>query len=77
MKLPVECFLQTEPPHGKPAMTCVTSKDSDQPVHPPRMARVPVYPALDSLEAIEGIYDQRRLWSDCTDASLRWTHALL
>ena len=29
---------------------CVTSKDSDQPVHPPSMARVLVYPSLDNRE---------------------------
>ena len=34
--------------------TCVTSKDSDQPVHPPSKARVLVYLSLDSLEAVEG-----------------------
>ena len=39
----------------KPTMSSVTSKDSDQPVHPPSMARVLVYPSLDSLEAVEGI----------------------
>ena len=33
----------------------VTSKDSDQPVHPPSMARVLVHPSLDSLEAVEGL----------------------
>ena len=39
----------------------VTSKDSDQPVHPPSMARVLVYPSMDSPEAVEGTCDQRRL----------------
>ena len=34
--------------------TCVTSKDSDQPVQPPSVARVLVYPSLDSLETVEG-----------------------
>ena len=34
--------------------TCVTFKDSDQPVHLLSMARVLVYPSLDSLEAVEG-----------------------
>ena len=43
--------------------TCVTSKDLDQPVHPPSKARVLVYLSLDSLEAVEGTCDQ--LWSDC------------
>ena len=56
----------------------VTSKDSDQPVHPPSMARVPIYPSLDSLKAVKDTCDQRRLRSDCADAqadrSLRWSH---
>ena len=58
--------------------TCVTSKDSDQPVRPPSMARVLVYPSLDSLEAVEGICDQWRFWSDCADVqadlSVHWSH---
>ena len=58
--------------------TCVTSKDSYQPVHPPSMARVLVYPSLDSPEAVKGTCDQRRLRSDCADAqadlSRRWSH---
>ena len=37
--------------------TCVTSKDTDQPVHPPSMARVLVYPSLDSQEAVEGTWN--------------------
>ena len=41
--------------------TCVTSIDSDQPVHPPCIARVLVYPSLDSPEAVDGTCDQRRL----------------
>ena len=41
--------------------TCVTSKDSDQPVHPTSMARLFVSPSLDSLEDVEGICDQLRL----------------
>ena len=43
--------------------TCVTSKDSDQPVHPPSM--VLVHPFLDSLEAVKA------------DASLLVTQVLL
>ena len=46
--------------------TCVTSKDSDQPVHPPSMTRVLVYPTLNSQE-VEGTYNQQRLWSDCAE----------
>ena len=37
---------------------CVTSKDSDQPVHPPNIAGVIVCPSLDSPEAVEGTCDQ-------------------
>ena len=32
--------------------TCATSKDSDQPVHLPGMARIFVYPSLDSPKAV-------------------------
>ena len=39
----------------------LTSRDSDQPVHPANMARVFVYLLMDSLEAVEGTYDQLRL----------------
>ena len=62
--------------------TCMTSKDSDQPVHLHRTARVLIYPSFDSLEAwhmrsadcadspemVDSICDQRRLWSDCASA---------
>ena len=58
--------------------TCVTSKDSDKPVHPPSLAKVLVYLFLDSLKAVEGTRYQRRLWSNCAnvqaDLSLRWSH---
>ena len=64
-----------------PDKSCVTSKDSDQPVHPPSMARAPVYSSLDSLEAVEGTCDQQRPWSDCTNAqadlSLHWSSRLI
>ena len=41
-----------EPAHDKTYnKTCVTSKYLDQPVHPPSMARILVYPSLDSPEA--------------------------
>ena len=49
---------------NKPALnktyskTCVTSKDSDQPVHPSSMARVLVYSSLDSPEVEEDTLDQ-------------------
>ena len=61
-------------PYNKTSVT----KDSDLPVHPPKMPRVLVYPSLDSFKAVEGTSDQRRLRSDCTDvqADLRlcWSH---
>ena len=47
--------------------TYITNKYSDHPVHPPSMTRVLVYPSLDSLEAVEGTWVQRRLWSDCAN----------
>ena len=48
---------------------CVTSKDLDQPVHPPSMARILVYPSLDSLESVDGTCDQQRLIRlHCEDA---------
>ena len=56
----------------------MTSKDSDKPVQPPRMAMILLYPSKDSLEAVESTCDQRRFCSDCADAqanlSLRWSH---
>ena len=33
----------------------VTSKDSDQPVHPPSTARVLVYPSFDNPEAVKSM----------------------
>ena len=57
---------------------CMASKDSDQPIHLPSMARVLIYPSLNSQEAVEGLCDQWRLWSNCTDAqadlNLGWLH---
>ena len=47
---------------------CMTSKDSAQPVHPPSMARVLVHLSLNNSEAVEGVCNQRRLWTDCADA---------
>ena len=47
---------KNEPGHDKTYnKTCVTSKDSDQPVHPPSVARLLFYFSLDSPEAVEGI----------------------
>ena len=53
--------LLFEPAHKTNNKTCVTSKDSDQPVHPPSMARVLRHPSLENLEAVEGACDQRKL----------------
>ena len=39
----------------------VTRKDSTQPVQPPSTAGVLVNPSLDSLETVEGNFDQQRL----------------
>ena len=48
-----------EPAHDKTFnKTCVTSKYSELPVHPPSMARVLVYPSLGSPEAVKGTCDQ-------------------
>ena len=45
---------ENEPAHDKtPNKTCVNSKDTDQLAHPPSMARVLVYPSLDTPEAVE------------------------
>ena len=56
--------------------TCVTSKDSDQPVHPPSMERVLIYSSSDSQEAVEDTCNQPRFQSDCVDVqadlSLFW-----
>ena len=41
--------------------TCVTNKDSDQPVHSSSMERILVYPSLNSQEAVEDTCDRRRL----------------
>ena len=46
----------------KPAMRPELPADLDQPVYPPSMARVLLYPSLDSPEAVEGTCDQQNLW---------------
>ena len=52
----------SEPAHDKTYnKTCMTSKDSNQLVHPPSMAMVLVYPSLDSPGAVEGTCGERRL----------------
>ena len=54
--------MECDTAHDKTSnKTCVTSKDSDQPGHPPSMAIALVHPILDSPEAVEGTCDQRRL----------------
>ena len=63
-----------------PTRRPVWPADSDQPVHPPSIARVLAYPSLASLEAAEVTCNQQRLWSDCanaqTDLNLHWLHKL-
>ena len=50
-----------EPAHDKTFnKTCVISRVLDQPVCPLSMASIPVYPSLDSLEAVEGMCNQQR-----------------
>ena len=54
--------VKYEPEHDKPYnKICVTSKDSDELVHPHSMTRVLVHPTLDSPEAVEGTCNQQRL----------------
>ena len=49
-----------EPAHDKTYnKTSVTSKHSDKPVHPPRMAKVLIYLSLDNQEAAEDTCDQQ------------------
>ena len=51
---------KNEPAHSKTYNKIyVTSKDSEHPVHPPSMARVLVYPSLDSPEAVEIMCNQQ------------------
>ena len=46
----MQCRAAHDLTYNKP---CATSEDSDQPVHPPSIARVLVYPSLDSPEAVK------------------------
>ena len=71
---PVENFshLSTRQTYN---MTCMTSKDSNQPVHPHSMTRVLVHLSLDSLEAVEGTCHQQRLVRLCGCAG--WPESLL
>ena len=75
----IHYLLIFEPAHDKTcSKTYVTSKDSDEPVHPLNLERVLVYPSFNSLMAVEGTCDQRRLLSDCANAQVylghRWSH---
>ena len=54
--------LPFEPAHEKTYnKTCVINEDSEQPLHPPSMARVLNHYSLDSPEFLEGTRDQRTL----------------
>ena len=56
---PKYCFLY-ETAHDKTYnKTCVTSKDSDQPVHSPSKAIILSHSSFDSLEVAEGTCNQR------------------
>ena len=47
--------MRNEPAHDKTYnQTCATSRNSDQSVLPPNMARVLDHPSLDNPEAVEG-----------------------
>ena len=55
-------IFRFEPAHNKTYnKTCVTSKYLDQLVHPPSMAKILFHSSFDSLEAVVGTYDRRRL----------------
>ena len=56
--------------------TCVTSEDSDQPVHPPSMAKLLIYPSFGSLSSVDGTRDQRtdQAAHAQADLSIRWSH---
>ena len=57
-----EIQIFSESAHNKTyKKNCLTRKYTDQPVHPLGMARVLVYPSLDSLKAVEVTCDQQIL----------------
>ena len=63
-----------DPAHDKTYnKTCVTSKNSGQPVHIPIIARVLIYPSLD--HPVEGSWDQRRLYQTAQKHRLIWVFA--
>ena len=75
----VTCHLLFEPQHNKTNnMTCVPSKDSDQPRHPPSLIRVFAVRMKKPWVLSYPLSVQRRLWSDWADAqadlSLCWMH---
>ena len=59
-------------------MTCASSKDSDQPAHPPSLIRVFAVCFMGSKWPNASVSGQWRLWSDWADAqadsSLPWAH---
>ena len=61
----------------KPTIRPVWPAKTHQPIHPPSMTRVLVYPSLYSPKAVEGTCNQWSLRSDCADAKadlrLRWS----
>ena len=64
-----------KPAHDKTYnQACMTSKDSDKPVHPPSMARVLFYPSLDSLEAVKVTTISEDSADAQADLSLHWSH---
>ena len=56
--------------------TCVTNKDTDQPLHPPSMAMVLVYASLDSqARGCKRHIRSAKTPADAQSAlSLRWSH---
>ena len=78
----IKQYLVNESTHDKTNnKTFVTSKLSDQPVYPPYMARVLVYPSLDSLKTIKGMCRQIWVFADCTSLIIcfvvRWLKCIM
>ena len=61
LRVKIQAAITFQLDHKSFNKTCVTSKDSDQHVHPPSIARVLVHPSLDSPEVVEGTCNQQRL----------------
>ena len=75
----ISLFMTYEPPLDKTnTMICATSKDSDQPGHPPSLIRVFAVRSMGNKGPNLSSCGQRRLWSDWADVqpdlSLRWAH---